>query len=926
MQRASIRISRVLLVVLWLSLAFPAQAQPYSGDPLRIVADAAGVQLEWHIAPEEFASFDMQRAFAHVEIGGARLAAKLVALRLPDDAPSMPRIERLSSVAWPGSLSAAPAIVPQTTAGEPRPTLAQARQPALPESPVVVLREGRLRGARIVVLAISPRFGSGATPRLATDLVATLPGATLMRQNVAELLATDRPFLASASGPTNPAAALPSIALHVTAAGIQQISGAALAAAGLNLGALEPAKLHLRRAGEEIALELRLGSDGHFDAGDELRFYAPSPGDRWNAGDSYWLMVEGTPGRRMATRSVLPGSAPARANAIEQGAWRSNTLYDTLLPGPDGDHWFAVDLKTGPGQPPMLTTAILTPALPLASGSAALSITGSAYTSETHQLQLQLGASTQLATWKGAGNWSQSFNLANSSAEATLRLVPGAAPDGLELDAIAWQRPIALSFGGRGAAFAGVAGTWRYQLGGTPASRTLYDITDQGAPAVLAIPAGEDVEFQDGPAARQYLVSGLGTLHTPTISAHTPVDLGAPHDADVVYIAPAALQSALAPLIARRQAQGHRAIGVDVQAIYDAWSFGQVAPEAIRSFLRYAAATWPHAPLAVTLVGDGTADPLNYTRHGNSNLIPPYLAMVDPWIGETACETCYAQLDGDDPLSDSLPDIALGRLPVKSAGELEALVAKIIGYETAGGGLDWRSRALFVADNYRDAAGNTDAAGDFAALADQAAALLPPDIEVRRLYYDPATQPPSPWREPDSARAYARTRELFSAGAGLAAYVGHSHQWQWAVTDPAADPSYLLSLYDADDLGNAGRLPILLELTCLTSAFQTPAFSGTTIDERLLLASGGAAAIWGPTGLGVAHGHDALARGFFTALGQAPPMSATLGQLTSAGYLELFTQGGCCQDTLRTFALLGDPLTPARVQPAKRVYLPTIRR
>ena len=41
--------------------------------------------------------------------------------------------------------------------------------------------------------------------------------------------------------------------------------------------------------------------------------------------------------------------------------------------------------------------------------------------------------------------------------------------------------------------------------------------------------------------------------------------------------------------------------------------------------------------------------------------------------------------------------------------------------------------------------------------------------------------------------------------------------------------------------------------------------------------------------------------------------------------MELFSSH-CCDDTLATFALLGDPLTKARVQPARRVFLPTGRR
>jgi hypothetical protein len=85
-------------------------------------------------------------------------------------------------------------------------------------------------------------------------------------------------------------------------------------------------------------------------------------------------------------------------------------------------------------------------------------------------------------------------------------------------------------------------------------------------------------------------------------------------------------------------------------------------------------------------------------------------------------------------------------------------------------------------------------------------------------------------------------------------------------------------------------------------------------------------AVWGPTGLGVAHGHDALARGFDRALWSAPSGRASVGTLVAAGYLELFTASSCCQDTLRTYALLGDPMTSLQVVAAERVYLPIVQR
>jgi hypothetical protein len=335
-------------------------------------------------------------------------------------------------------------------------------------------------------------------------------------------------------------------------------------------------------------------------------------------------------------------------------------------------------------------------------------------------------------------------------------------------------------------------------------------------------------------------------------------------------------------------------------------------PEAIRSFLRWARATWPTPPQSVTLVGDGTYDPRDYLGRGSPTLIPPYLADVDRWLGETACDNCYAQLDGADPLDDPLPDLAIGRLPVKTADELDRLVAKLIAYETASGGLEWRSRAVLLADD-------ADSGGDYAALAEAAAPLLPEGMAVQRLYFGA----PSAFGEQDAGRARERTLAALNAGAGLLIYSGHGSHWQWATTDATRTDGYLLGLYDPDSLTNGARLPIVLAMTCLSSSFHQAAFSGTTVDERLVLhAGGGAAAVWGSTGLGVAYGHEALQRGFLAALRAAPAGRATLGDLTGAGLRELFTNGGCCQDALRTFTLLGDPLTPVRVSGAKRVYVP----
>jgi hypothetical protein len=872
-----------------------------------------------------------------IAVGGFQLPAQTLALHLPDAGAAVPQLHRLEDVPWNGTLDVAAPPIPQTAEGEQFPALAAAPPRMLPAAPVVVLREGWLRGERVLVVALSPIFARDGQPRLATTVDATIPGATLLADYadtaaalLAPLTADPAPFLTDAPGPVTTLPQRAAWKIDVAEAGMQRVSGAALAAAGVPLDTLDPALLHLWYNGAAVPLALHGAADGRLDPTDELRFYAPDAADRWNTSVTYWLSIESMPGPRIATRQAFTAGLPLRTTARQQGTWRNNTLYVSTLDGPDGDHWFAADMRTGPEQPAATLAITLEPGLPLAAGSGTFTVRGTAFTSGTHRLVLQVGATTQEQTWTGSGDWARVYTVTTALQPALrLSLLPGSTPSGIKLDSVAWDLPAALDVGAQGARLTSAAGAWSYQLANVAPGSSLYDVRDPAAPVWLTLEAGSTSTFSDSAGPGRYVLAGTGTLHEPTIEPHTPANLAAPLNAEAIYIAPAAFHAALAPLVALRERQGYTVAVVDVQQIYDAWSYGQVSPDAIRDFLRYAAATWNPAPLAVTLVGDGTLDPHNYLDKLDTAFVPPYLADVDAELIETACEQCYAQLDGADPLDDPLPDLLLGRLPVKSSDELAALVQKLIGYETASGGLEWRSRAAYVTDNAFDRDGERDPAGDFFRDAEASIRLQPPGIAISRMYYDPSPlYEGTAWHEPDAAQALQRSLDTFNRGAGTVMYIGHSDYWQWGTTDFAAEKPFLMGLNEVDTLTNAERLPVVLAMTCLSSSFHIPALRGTTVDERLLLyPGGGGVAVWGSSGLGVSQGHDALQRGFYLALWDEQAPSAALGRLALAGYAELFTRGGtCCQDTLRTFLLLGDPLTDLRMQPAERLYLPLVQR
>ncbi len=960
-------------------------------EPQNVVAPALAVnaapgetQVRWQAAPSALEAAATTTQLPLQPYGAYLLPMQTFAVRSDGDFVSAATATRLVDVAWTGQLPPAPKLSPPALDWEPVPWLQRAAPTPLPNAPLFVLRTGRLRGAQITVYAFSEIYqdASGALRRV-VEFDAAIPGS----QPVDELSAfvssgepdalesQAAPALAgAASPPTNSLAGRRAVKVFVAQAGIQRITADELAGAGLSNPAA--AKLRLYYRGAEVPLQVfDSNRNGVLSGGESLRFYAPAPGDVWNLEDVYWLIEAANDGLRMATRDVAPKQANTRTVALETGVWRLNKLYESTIPGADGDNWFHLRGNLTPSttnaNAPSFQADLgmrLEPAENAALPSVFTLAVTAAQTNDTTQTQiphrLQLSGGTVAHTDGNAGwivdfgqgkvqNFSRRIETGGRTKVLTVKLLPNANGSAVFFDEIRWEQPVSLSLGGKGATFRGVAGTWRYQAGGAPDGAWLYDITDPLGTKALAQATGAALEFQDGPDVRDYLVAGAGTLHTPRLEAHSPVSFSG--GADAVYIAPRLFHDALQPLVVHRTGQGYQVQVIDVQAIFDAWSYGFVDPAAIRNFLRYAVSTWKPSPISAVLVGDGTHDPLNYLGHANPNHIPPYLADVDPEISVTACDVCYGQLDGDDPLTGDglgvasvavpafLIDIWIGRLPVADTGELQIVVDKILRYETDNNAVaPWRNRSIQISDDYliqsQDGSVNTDDAGNFWQYIESIIELQPARINTARIYYNAAVDPNLlddnlrqwyqkvlPWLVTNESAAQAMAINTLGGGAGLATFTGHSNHWQWGrMGDTAGYDKRLFGLTDVDLLGNRNQLFIGLSMTCYTAQFTIPADYHGTLDERLVLhPNGGAVAMWGPTGLSTVPAHDALQIGFYRALWKAPPLRGKLGELTQAGYTYVVTESpDHHQDVTKTFLLLGDPLTPARVRPLDILHLP----
>lgn len=759
---------------------------------------------------------------------------------------------------------------------------------------------------------------------LANDPFAPALAATLLNPEAATWQ-TSRP-VSAASIQATPVISGDLLKVSLSEPGLYALTYADLLGAGLPVDSLDPRALRLTHGlpRQEIAILVEGEADGVFDPGDRVLFYAAPAFSRFSDTDAYLLDIGPGAGARMDTQSGNPYGLPSGT------IWRSaraeiNRHYDALYAGRDGDHWYWDDLRQ-PDRTEANYALWLDAPLPASAEDATLTLWLRGYTDPVqnpdHRVRVAWqGSVVGEITWDGTAAVETSLSvpaslLRDGENQITLSL-PGAGvlAEGLWLDAFELTYPSTGLAPSGPLHFLGEASRKAYSLSGWDSVDLLvYEISDVLAPRrvtdypLISSAAGHTLTLGDAHADASYLVVPRAQIKTP-LSVQLAQILDLPPDAaDYVIITHPDVAAALAPLIALREAQGLRVFTADVHAIYDTYAAGRPSPEAIHAFLEhiyYAQA--PAMPQYVLLVGDGSYDFKDHSAAGAHNLIPPYLADADPWLGETAADNRYVCLEGDD----TLPDMLLGRLPVKTLQEAQIVVQKIVRYETEPFPGDWNAEVVFAADD-------PDHGGDFPMDSDvYAAGQVAAPFSATRHYCEGETSWGSDCSVSDSEALRSSIFSAWNRGALLFQFIGHSSWQQWAA-------ERFFHLDDLPLLQNGRRLPVVLEMTCFTAAFQRPE---ATLDESLLtLDGGGAVAVWGGTGLGANSGHNRLTAGFHQAFFGS--QVERLGAATLAGKLILASTGQGL-DLLDTYVLLGDPalkLNRTLIARPHQVYLPRVLR
>ncbi len=716
---------------------------------------------------------------------------------------------------------------------------------------------------------------------------------------------------------TGAASASDAFRIAVNADGMYRVTCDALQAAGFDANNVNLDNVHLSFAGGEVAIDVNEDGDKKCEAGESIVFWGKGPTDAAIPSNVYWLTADNAPGARMSARSVTGNTTPPtypKTLHLEE-----NNTYSTYMPWVENvDHWFW-KIINHPSISPDVSADLSDLAPGATNGTLRVQLYSGGYANPYAALNSTLysnGVQVYQQNWLSGQILNESAAVNNLVMGVnTFRVQDtqwGTTPAFVALNYLEVDYP---------AVFRAVtdtlqfqfsdAGSWQYQIPGfTNATLAAYDITDAANVAKLnaaAIPDGNTFTASFGDtvnAPRQYLVLAQTQFKTPlSVTRDTPSNLRSPSNgADYIIVTYGAWSNQVQPLVNQRAAMG-RVMVVDVQDVYDEFSYGMQTSQAIRDFLAFAYGNWQTPkPAYVLLVGSGNFD----KGGGEPSYIPVSMKLADPWIGMVASDNSYVTLDQNSPL----PSMAIGRLPALSAADVTNMVNKLVGYETSAPGGAWRRNVTFVTDNAFEADGTMDAAGNFFAYSEEVAGsayYFPAPLVANRIYYNPCTNVAQyPWCDisayapPFPTLNSARTAILDAMNGGqlIVNYVGHGSVTIWTGS--------VLKRADAALITPANnKYPFMMPMTCLEGYFQGG--GDDSLSEALVKQKdGGAIGSFAPAGLGIASGHDYLDRGFFEALMQGGKPRA--GMAAIAAKVKLYAEsGGANLDLLDTYNLLGDP-------------------
>lgn len=329
-----------------------------------------------------------------------------------------------------------------------------------------------------------------------------------------------------------------------------------------------------------------------------------------------------------------------------------------------------------------------------------------------------------------------------------------------------------------------------YYLSAFPSSEIkVFEVTDHSN--ILLVnpkpgwPSGGDYRFQvaeNADSIRKYIAVGNESFLIPTNpSTVENSDLrGITDGAKFIIVSHKNFLDASNRLKSFRESETKIPIStivIDIEKIFNEFSCGVQDVSAVRDFIKYAYENWQIKPEYFMFMGKGTYDYKNIEEFGD-NYIPTWQTEESLKLIYGADSYCtddfFARLDGED----LDPDIAFGRLTVRSLNEANIYIDKIIHYEKSSERGNWRNLITLVADDGYTSTGY-EGSEHTAPSENLAKNIIPPSFDLKKIYLAdyPVVITGNGRRKPAVNDDIVK---IMNQGTLMINYIGHGNPDVWA--------------------------------------------------------------------------------------------------------------------------------------------------
>ncbi len=308
----------------------------------------------------------------------------------------------------------------------------------------------------------------------------------------------------------------------------------------------------------------------------------------------------------------------------------------------------------------------------------------------------------------------------------------------------------------------------------------------------------------------EYYISENTSIELPNIELATTNQLERQGSYDYLMIAHPDFEATLNQLASYHQSNGLSVLVTNTDDIYANYSHHRISAQAIKSYIEDVSVQM--GIQAVLLVGGDSYDYMNNLNIGSISHIPTLYHPVDSLVKFAPVDPLYVDIN-----NDLVPDLSLGRLPVRTNQELQNSIDKMVSFANR----DYNETALFA----------TDRGLSFDEFSDQIISTIPESWFVETAYIN----------QLEINGAQQAIKNGIENGTTFTSFFGHSGPGSWSFE----------RLFDTDDvlaLNNSNKPTVVNQFGCWNTYYVTPMFD--TMSHRFMqLENKGAVAVMGASTL-----------------------------------------------------------------------------